>query len=294
MAALAADPLPAGDHRQKIEVDGRDRSFLVHVPPQYDPRTPTPVVLVFHGAGMSASSIIPFSGMNAKSDEAGFIAVYPNGTGLARFYTFNAGGRRGKMAEGSADDVKFVRALLDHLATIISVDSQRVFATGMSNGGMMCYRLAAELNDRIAAIAPIAGTLAVEVAELKRPVSVMHFHGTADAIVPMGGPADGNPRMLTFNSVADTISLWTRLDGCPSEGVTSEIPCREDDGTSVRQTRYGPGRDGTEVVLIEIEGGGHTWPGQKSPAKFIGKSTLNISANDLMWEFFQRHPLRPR
>jgi len=292
MAAVASGSLSAGDQMRKISVDGRERSFLVHVPPQYDAGKPTPVVLVFHGAGMNAATTVSFTGMSAKSDEAGFIAVYANGTGLGRFLTFNGGGRKGETSAAGVDDVNYVRALLDDLGAIATIDTRRVYATGISNGGMMCYRLAAELSDRIAAIAPVAGTLAIEVAELKRPVSVMHFHGNADMIVPMRGPDEGTPRFLTFKSVEETIAIWRKLDGCPERPVITDFPDKEDDGTRVRQTSYGPGEQATEVVLIEIEGGGHTWPGQKSPAAFIGKSTLDISANDLMWEFFQKHPMK--
>ena len=118
------------------------------------------------------------------------------------------------MAEGKADDVKFVGSLLDDLATVVNVDPKRVYATGMSNGGMMCYRLAAELSDRIAAIVPVAGTMAIDEAKPKRPVPVMHFHGTADRIVPFGGPRNGTPKFLTFKSVKETIKIWGEINGC--------------------------------------------------------------------------------
>lgn len=290
--ALAADPLGPGDHTRKLTVDGRERSYLVHIPPKYDHKKPTPVVLVFHGAGTNAAITVSFTGMSKKSDEAGFIAVYPNGTGLGPFLTLNAGGRQGKMAVGSADDVKYVGALLDDLATVTNVDFNRVYATGVSNGGMMCYRLAAEMSDRIAAIAPVAGTIAINECKPTRPVPVMHFHGRADSIVPFGGPDKGTPKFLTFKSVEESIAIWRKLNECPDEPTITEFPDKEDDGTKVTKKCYGPGKDGAEVVLIEIEGGGHTWPGQIAPISLIGKSTLDISANDLMWEFFQMHPMK--
>jgi polyhydroxybutyrate depolymerase len=110
---------------------------------------------------MNASMMQRFSGMNGKADEAGFIAVYPNGTGAGPFLTFNSGGVEWELVKKQPNDVTFVSQLLDDLATVVSVDPKRIYATGMSNGGMMCYRLAAELSDRIAAIAPVAGTMAV-------------------------------------------------------------------------------------------------------------------------------------
>jgi polyhydroxybutyrate depolymerase len=292
LTVLAFDPLGPGDHTRKLTVDGRERSYLVHIPPRYDHEKPTPVVLVFHGAGTNAAITVSFTGMSKKSDEAGFIAVYPNGTGFGPFLTLNAGGRQGKMAEGSADDVRYVGAILDDLATVTNVDSKRVFATGISNGGMMCYRLAAEMSDRIAAIAPVAGTIAIEECKPKRPVPVMHFHGKADKMVPFGGPDKGTPKFLTFKSVEESIAVWRKINQCPDEPTITEFPDKEDDGTKVTKKTYGPGKDGAEVVLIEIEGGGHTWPGIKSPISLIGKSTLDISANDLMWEFFQKHPMK--
>jgi polyhydroxybutyrate depolymerase len=291
IAGLAADPLTAGDHNRKLTVDEQERTYLVHIPTNYDHNTPTPVVLIFHGAATNAAITVSFTGMSKKSDEAGFIAVYPNGTGLGPFLTWNAGGRKGKLAEESADDVKYVGLLLDDLATVANVDSRRVYATGMSNGGMMCYRLAAEMSDRIAAIAPVAGTVTVDESRPKRPVPVMHFHGKADNIVPFDGLGENAPKFLPFKSVEESVAIWCEINGCSDAPTITEFPDKEDDGTTVQQKRWS-GKDGAEVVLIVIEGGGHTWPGKEPPVEFLGKSTLDISANDLIWEFFQNHPMK--
>jgi polyhydroxybutyrate depolymerase len=291
IAGLAADPLTAGDHNRKLTVDEQERTYLVHIPTNYDHNTPTPVVLIFHGAATNAAITVSFTGMSKKSDEAGFIAVYPNGTGLGPFLTWNAGGRKGKLAEESADDVKYVGLLLDDLATVANVDSRRVYATGMSNGGMMCYRLAAEMSDRIAAIAPVAGTVTVDESRPKRPVPVMHFHGKADNIVPFDGLGENAPKFLPFKSVEESVAIWCEINGCSDAPTITEFPDKEDDGTTVQQKRWS-GKDVAEVVLIVIEGGGHTWPGQKPPVEFLGRSTLDISANDLIWKFFQKHPMK--
>ena len=141
LMALAGDPIGPGDHVRSLKIGDASRSYLVHVPPKYDAKKPTPVVLVLHGAGTNGAITVSFCGTNKKADEAGFIAVYPNGTGLAGLMlTWNAGGFRGK--EGKADDVAYIAKVLDDLATVANVDPKRVYATGMSNGGMMCYRLA--------------------------------------------------------------------------------------------------------------------------------------------------------
>lgn len=224
--------LRPGDHARSLEVDEERRGYLVHVPPQYDPATPTPVVLAFHGGGGEADAMAAFSGLNEKADQAGFIVAYPDGSGrLERMRTFNAGNCCGHAAAANIDDVAFTRQILDDLQGIANVDRRRIFATGMSNGAMMAYRLAAELSDRIAAIAPIAGPMGMQGCRPGRAVSVIHFHGDAD------------------------------------------------------------GKNGSEVVLVVIEGGGHTWPGRQPRIQALGASTHDIEANDLMWEFFEKHPM---
>jgi len=283
--------LSAGDHTRTLTVDGRKRTYLVHVPKKYDPKTPTPVVLALHGAAMDGSMMVWFSGLNKKSDEAGFIVVYPSGTGVGPFRTWNAGGFQGKMAEGKADDVAFIGKLLDDLGTVAKVDEKRVYACGMSNGGMMCYRLAAELSDRIAAVAPVAGTIAIEESKPKRPVPVMHFHGSKDNIVPFEMTKGKSPSFMKLKGVEDSIQTWVKLNGCEEKGKAETISKDGDEMTVIRTT-YGGGKDGSEVVLVVIEEGGHTWPGQPPPVGFIGKSAKTVSANDLMWEFFQKHKLK--
>lgn len=289
---LAADPLGPGDHYRMLEVECRCRSYLIHIPPAYDHTKPIPVVLVFHGVASNAEKMLSLCGLNKKADESGFIAVYPNGTGPRFFQTFNAGGDCRRRAAQKPDDVLFVSRLLDDLATVVNVDPKRVYATGISNGAMMCHRLAAELSDRIAAIAPVAGTMTIEVARPKRPVPVMHFHGTDDRIVPYCGPDRRTPRFLDFKSVEETVAAWARINGCPQEPVVTAEPNRCTDCTTVTRKTYGPGTDGAEVILFVVEGGGHTWPGQASPGRIAGRGTNNISANDLIWEFFQKHPIK--
>ena len=186
----------------------------------------------------------------------------------------------------------FIGKVLDDLATVVNVDPKRVYATGISNGGMMCYRLAAELSDRIAAIAPISGTMAIDKANPKRPVPVIHFHGLADTIVPYGGiPNSSTRRYITYKSVDDTMKIWTKIDGCTGEPKVEKLPDKAHDGTTVKKTTWSGGKDGAEVILYAIDGGGHTWPGRNPVVEFLGKSTKNINANDLIWDFFKRHPM---
>ena len=292
MARAVAEPLGPGDHTLALAVGGLQRSAIVHIPPQYDRTVAMPVVLAFHGGGANAENMVRFSGLNDKADEAGFIAVYPNGTGrLSRMLTFNGGNCCGQAAANGLDDVEFTRRLLDDVANACTIDPKRVFATGMSNGGIMAYRLASELSDRIAAIAPVGGPMGTKGCRPGRPVSVIHFHGTEDVFAPFQGGRGRGLSGTSFFSVDHSIAAWVEADGCNPTPVTIRLPDTTDDGTTVTRTTYGQGKDGAEVVLIAIEGGGHTWPGREPRLASLGKSTRDISANDLMWDFFQRHPL---
>ena len=259
LLSVVGDPLGPGDHNLSLKMGDVTRSYLVHVPPKHDPTKATPVVLVLHGAGTNGAIMIPFCGLNRKADEAGFVAIYPNGTGLANLMlTWNSGGLRGKMADGKADDVAFLDKLLDDLATMVKVDSKRVYATGMSNGGMMCYCLAAELSDRIAAIAPVAGTMAIENYKPKRPVPVMHFHGAADKIVPFAGPSDRTPKFLAFKSVEETIKVCAKANGC------SQDPGSPETG----------GRSQKNYLLTYLPRSLHRMPLEELPDQVVGRDVL--------------------
>ena len=272
-----------------LVVGGLTRTYVVHAPKGHDPKTPLPVVLALHGATMNGPMMAWFSGLNRKADEAGFIAVYPNGTGTNSSYFWNGGS--GPAAQNKVDDVAFIDALLDDLGRAYPVDARRVYATGMSNGAMMAYRLAAELSGRIASIAPVSGTVATEIGQPKRPMSVLHFHGTKDEFIPFtGGKGAKSIFGTNYRPVEDSIRAWVAANGC-AETPIIDVLDKGSDGMKVIRRTFGSGRDGSEVVLVVIEGGGHTWPGKKSTAAVLGRSTRNVSANDLMWEFFQKHPM---
>lgn len=274
------------------------RRYRAHLPLKYDEAKPTPVVVVFHGGGGNPESMARLTGMNAKSDEVGFIVVYPYGSGTDpdRGLSFNGGECCGYAMFQKVDDVGFTRAILDDLAKVANVDTNRVFATGLSNGGIMSHYVASELSDRIAAVAPIGGPLMMSRLNAERAVPVMHFHGTADELAPFKGGYGKGPTggkgVTDFRSVEHTIQSWVKNNGCNTEPTVVPLPDNADDGMKSTRKTWGGGKDGSEVVLIEIEGGGHTWPGMKPLVEMLGPSTLDISANDLMWEFFQKHPLK--
>jgi polyhydroxybutyrate depolymerase len=295
LADTPAQPVGPGWFTRTLKQGELTRSYIVHVPPGYDPKKPTPLVLAYHGAGMPATLMAWYSGLSGKADKAGFVVVYPNGTRIGSLVpTWNAGGWNGLVANGKPDDVEFTLRMLDDLSKVLNIDARRVYATGLSNGGMMCHRLGAELSDRIAAIAPVAGTLALARFEPKRPVPVILFHGTRDPIVPWKGPQLSEALVLAFKSIDETVAAWVGADGCPATPEVTELPDKVDDGTRVLRKVYGPGKAGSEVVLYEIVGGGHTWPNRKGLDPLLGKSTRDIDANDLIWEFFQKHPMPQR
>ena len=291
--ALVQGELPEGTSWQWVSVNSEERRYLVHVPAESGEGDSRPVILCFHGGGSNPEQMMGYCGLNEKADEEGFLVVYPEGSGrLEAVRTWNAGNCCGYAQRRKVDDVAFVRALLDDLQERADIDADRVFATGISNGAMISYRLASELSDRIAAIAPIAGPMGFEECSPEHPVSVIHFHGTDDEFAAFGGgPGKRSVSRTDFYSVRHTIDAWVAANQCDPEPVTAELPDRADDGMTVRSEIYSSRESGAEVALYVIEGGGHTWPGRIPRAsRFLGPSTRDISANDLMWAFFQRHP----
>jgi polyhydroxybutyrate depolymerase len=268
----------AGTESKTLEFGGRTRRYLIHRPKGYDGKTPLPLVLVLHGAVQGAINVERMSGMSAKADEEGFLVAYPNGTsgsGLAP--TWNAGACCGYAMTNKVDDVGFLRALIDRLEHDYTVDPKRVFVTGISNGGMMSYRLACELADRVAAIAPVEGAQDLE-CRPSGPVSVLIFHGTADLLVPYkGGRTPFQiPPVRTDTPVSSTVAFWVKQDGC------STTP-KHEETTPLRVDTYSGCKDAAGVALYTIPGGHHMWPGTRL-------SHNDVPATDIMWSFFATHP----
>jgi polyhydroxybutyrate depolymerase len=281
-------PLGAGEHLRHLTQGELKRSYLVHIPPSYDGKKPMPVVVVLHGAAMNGPIMEWFCGLSKKADEAGFIAVYPDGTGPGgTFLTWNAGVFPGKLNPNRPDDVAFIGQVLDSLAAVVRMDRKRVYAAGISNGAMMAYRLAAEMPERFAAIAAIAGVLCVENPDLKQPMPILHFHGTKDGLVPF----EGTKGPFRFPSVMENLAKWLKVNGCSETPKVTELPAKDEKLRVIRKD-YNGGDEKAPVVLYMIEGGGHTWPGMQRHALFLGATAMSISANDLMWEFFRQFALK--
>ena len=284
-------PTSTGNHMQFMISDWRIRSYRVHIPPTYNGNTPTSLVLVLHGGGGRSQTMEKKTEFSEKADEEGFIAVYPNG--ISRFLlfmrTWNAGHCCGIALEKNIDDVKFIRELIDKLQLQLNIDPSRIYITGHSNGAMMAYRLGAELSDIIAAIAPCAGTIggkATEnsplcvIPEPDYPVSVIALHGKLDENVPYaGGHGVKTSGSRIDLSVDESISFWVQHNECnpiPQTNISES-------GNIIIDT-YSGGKNSTEVVLYTIVNGEHWWPGSdKDPYQ-------EISATDIIWDFFENHP----
>ncbi len=175
-----------GDHEYWIETGGTRRRYLLHVPPTYQAGIPMPLVIAMHGGGGNAENTVSTFQLNPVADQHGFLVAYPEGSGSVMVFgkvsgSWNAGGCCGEAALRQTDDVGFISTMLDAIESSYGIDPKRVFATGFSNGSMMSYKLAVDMSDRIAAIAPIAGqAMILSWSHLTRSVPTLHIHGTAD------------------------------------------------------------------------------------------------------------------
>jgi polyhydroxybutyrate depolymerase len=278
---------------------GAERWYYRNVPKGYDGTEPTPVVFDFHGYLEGAVIHIIHSELRQLGDKEGFITITPHGKGpVPRWRT-----------DLDSVDMTFIGDLLDEVNETLCVDQRRVYSTGLSNGAFLSSAMACVYSDRIAAVAPVAGIRDIEDCEPARPVPVVAFHGTADQFVLYEGGygssainlpnPDGSPRtrkqikrarernLDEGPSIPEISADWAERNGCEPEPIEEQI---ERDVTFI--TFDCP--PGAEVELYAVDGGGHSWPGSEfsvliEPA--VGHTTFSISANEVMWEFFEQHPL---
>lgn len=279
--------LPSGESIHTLTHDGLERSYILHIPASINWDQPVPLVLVFHGGTGNAESAIRMSGFNEVSDQNDFIVAYPNGTGRLsddKLLTWNAGTCCGFAQEKNIDDVGFARAIVTDLQTLVNIDAKRIYAAGMSNGGMLSHRLACEATDIFAAIAPVAGTLNFSTCNPSQSISVIEFHGTGDAHLPYdGGFGPESLVDVDFVSVKDSVDFWVSFNGCTSGSepdLSDEIQLESWIGCS----------NNSAVQLYTIIDGGHAWPGGGIGWPGSDEPTRDISASELIWEFFLEHP----
>ena len=282
---------------------GQTRQYCVYFPSTLDRARPTPLVFFLHGNGGTTEGVekdLTRRGFDRLAERDRFLVVYPQGF-RGHWNANPSSTKQGLDRTPDLDDVGFFEAMIEALGKEVTLDRRRIYATGISNGGFMCFRLAGELANRLAGVAPVAANLSQKLIEHHTPttpISMCIINGTQDPLVPYeggdirlpGGKASG----LGSLSTAATIEFWVKLNGCEKEPVVSLLPDLDaTDETRVRRSLYRRGKAGTEVVLYAVEGGGHTWPGGPGylPALF-GRVCRDFDANEAIWEFFKAHPKR--
>jgi polyhydroxybutyrate depolymerase len=268
--------------------NGVDRYYIVHVPGKYDSKVATPLLLALHGGGgsMEYQSSDEYYKQISKSDAEGFIVVFPNGYSRLKsvqFATWNAGKCCGDARDKESDDVGFIKEVVSLVSKQLNINQNKIFATGMSNGGMMSYRLACEIPGTFKAIAAVAGTDNSLKCSPEKPISILHIHAKDDDHVLFNGGAGkvlNEAKVTNFSSVPDTVSKWVKQNGCDLS------PKRILEKPGAYCDLYSKCKNNTEVELCVTETGGHSWPGGKKP-RGGGNPSTAISANDIMWDFFR-------
>lgn len=316
-SAIFPGAVHAQDRQEIVKVNGSARAVQVHLPPDYSPRKRYPLVLVLHGSGGNSAQMARISHFNKTADENGFIAAYPNAPDGRWTIAENEGGRtlggfgrRRNGLDGGFDspgdtsvggrpvnDLPFFNELLDQLESEYSVDASRVYATGLSDGGFMVFRLGCELSNRIAAIAPVAATFPQGLAQscsnwAWRSVSLLMINGTADPVVPYRGRLSYYSGYFLL-SAKDSTKAWAKIDGCGPKPQQKTLAPTTRNGSETHVESYSDCKEGAEVVLFSVEKSGHTWPGgeQYLSENEIGRTSGDFDASDVIWKFFAAHPM---
>lgn len=296
LAALAPAPARAAEGLQALTLahGGLQRRYLLHVPPGLDRAKPAPLLLALHGGGGHAEFMADDEryGLRRLAASAGYVLAFPNGYSRlprGRMATWNAGGCCGPARDQGVDDVGFLRAVVADVQGRLAIDPTRVYATGMSNGGMMAYRLACEAADVFTAVAAVAGTEATPGCRPSRAVSVLHIHARDDTHVLYGGGAGPDAfrdrsKIMHFVSVPETMARWAQRLQCSSP--PRAVLQRE----GARCEAYAGCAAGAKLQLCTVESGGHSWPGAEKVRRGKPAATQALDANATMAEFFRQPP----
>lgn len=277
-----------------ISFDGYDRSFIIYLPLGYNNAGKMPLMFIIHGGSGTPEGMIRIADFRPIADKEKVVLVYPAG----HQKNWNDG-RPTTPNQMGINDVGFFNRMCDYMIANHSVDANRIYATGISNGGFMTSRLGCELSNRIAAVAVVAATMEANSVSPNcnpnRPVPAIYIHGTADPLVPFtgglmtaGGTAGG-----TILSHFQAIDRWAALNRCNNSPAVYDIPDIAVDGTTVKQRVYSGGTNASEVVSYVVINGGHTWPQgfQYLSESIIGLTSQDVNANDVIWAFFKRFRL---
>ncbi|VAW90957.1 LpqC [hydrothermal vent metagenome] len=284
-----------------IQHGGLQRSFILFIPHTIDTNLKSSVVFNFHGGGGRAEAYRAYTKMDATAERYKFVVVYPDGTGRYknRLLTWNAGSCCAYANKNKIDDVGFVRKIIKQLPKYVKIDKTRIYATGFSNGGMMSYRLALELSDKIAAIASVAGNMHVEEFNPRRAFPIMHIHSVDDPrALYHGGLGPKFPftnYRVEHRDVQEVMDLWSENNGCQKGPyLYKNLEFKTDKGTQrAEKWAYTSCIGRARVVHWKLSEVGHVWPGGKQDVMtdLLGPSTRLINANEIIWKFFSQYRL---
>ena len=265
-----------------ITHDGIQRNYILYIPEIYDGDTAVPLILNFHGFGSNAAQQMFYGDFRDIADTEGFLLVHPEGTTFIGNQFWNVGFPG---ISSTIDDVGFTEALIDELATLYTIDLDRVYATGMSNGGFMSFLLACQLSEKIAAVASVTGSMTQDTFDdcnAQRPTPVLQIHGTEDDVVLYNGNTLSIP-------IPDVISYWVDHNNCDTTPTTTTLPDIDpSDGSTIEHSVYEDGDNGVTTEHMKVIGGGHTWPG--SVLNTAG-TNQDIDASMEIWLFFSRYDI---
>jgi len=257
---------------------GQTRTYRVYLPDNFSSSVSLPLMINMHGRGSNGQQQELYTGMDAVADTGCFVVAYPDAVTVQGAVQWNVFG-----LSSTPDDVGFISALIDTLHRRYNIDLSRVYATGLSSGGFMSYKLGCALSCRIAAIAPVAGLLVnnpLAPCNLSRPVALFHIHGTADGVVPYNG-------LPGVYSVHETIAQWRSKIGCPGTPAVTNLPdINTGDGSTVIDSSYRPCNNSTEITLYAVINGGHTWPGSIGP-----NTNQDFKASSAIWLFLKKYSI---
>ena len=259
--------------------NGIQRDYILYIPAIYDGSTDVPLVLNFHGYGSNANEQMFYGDFRDIADTEGFLLVHPQGTIINGDQQWNVG----FLGNGNTtDDVGFTEALIDELANLYTINLDRVYATGMSNGGFMSFLLACQLSEKIAAVASVTGSMTpdtYDACNAQQPTPILQIHGTGDSNVLYNGDT-------WTRSIEDVISYWVNYNNCETSPTTTALTdINRLDGSTVEHIIYSGGDNGVTTEHMKIIGGGHTWP---SSAITLPGTNQDINASMEIWHFFSK------